>query len=125
MLIACLNVVAAVAVFAVPHDGLYVERLALLVVPTTLAAAVVLAREQTALASQLQRWRRGVLGFTIVALWIAMLIELRDFEEPTPQAASADVRPSSDTVSSSVFLKGVPAWPRLEREETNALRPQR
>ena len=69
-----LNLAAFVAVLQVSVDDTeYVEQLALLSIPTTLAAAFVLVREQTALAARLQNIPRVVLSLSIVALWIAVL----------------------------------------------------
>jgi hypothetical protein len=84
LLLMALNVSAGVAVLVAPHDSLYIERLSLLLVPTTLAAALVLARDQTALAARLQRRPKMWLAFTIVALWAVMLIEVIGFKAPTP-----------------------------------------
>lgn len=52
----------------------YVDRLAILVIPTTIAAAFVLYREQTALATRLQ-WlgSRGILAATTIVLWLLVL----------------------------------------------------
>lgn len=87
-LLGVLSLCAAVAVFFVPRDSLYVERLALLVVPTTLATAVVLTREQSALANQLQRWPRLLLTVAIAILWMTMLIELLAFHDSQPSTSS-------------------------------------
>jgi hypothetical protein len=78
-----LDVAAAVAVLAAPQDDeLYVERLAVLVVPTTFAATVVLAREQSALSAQLQQVPRLFLLLTLVALWTVTIVQVLRFTPP-------------------------------------------
>lgn len=74
-----LNLLALGVAVAMAHDSVLVERLSLLTVPTTLAATFVLVREQTALASRLQRWRRIGLGVTTALLWVAVLVLLLTF----------------------------------------------
>jgi hypothetical protein len=79
---AAIDVIAAGEVLRVAQDGLYVERLAVLVVPTTLAATVVLAREQSALSARMQFPARLVLLLTLVGLWVATLVEIAVFVAP-------------------------------------------
>lgn len=74
-----LNIGAAVVAMAMPHDEVLVERLALLTIPTTLAATFVLVREQTALASRLLGRARTALGITTVVLWLVVLGLLMTF----------------------------------------------
>jgi hypothetical protein len=79
---AAIDVIAAGEVLRVAQDGLYVESLAVLVVPTTLAATVVLAREQSALSARMQFPARLVLLLTLVGLWVATLVEIAVFVAP-------------------------------------------
>jgi len=74
-----LDVLALLAILLAPRDPLYVERLAVLVLPTTVAAALVLAREHSALSAHLQVHTRRLLGLTILALWIVAIAEVRWF----------------------------------------------
>ncbi|HEV7773577.1 MAG TPA: hypothetical protein VGO48_09865 [Conexibacter sp.] len=73
-----LNLGAVAVAIGMPHDAL-VERLALLTIPTTLAATFVLVREQTALASRLLGRARVALGATTVLLWLVVLVLLLTF----------------------------------------------
>jgi hypothetical protein len=77
-----LDFIAAGLVVVLP-DGDYVARLALLILPTTLAVTVVLAREQSALSARLQaRARRWLLG-SLAVLWAMMLIAVGGLVGPT------------------------------------------
>jgi hypothetical protein len=80
------NVGAMVAALVMPTSESYVDRLAILVVPTTIAAAFVLYREQTALATRLQ-WlgSRGLLAATTVVLWMLVLVCLITYDDPADQ----------------------------------------
>jgi hypothetical protein len=66
----------AVALLGPTESDTFVDRLAVLSVPTTLAAAFVLAREQSALALRLQVLPRILLGMTTAALWIVVLLQI-------------------------------------------------
>jgi hypothetical protein len=52
------------------------------VVPTTFAATVVLAREQSALSAQLQQVPRLFLLLTLVALWTVTIVQVLRFTPP-------------------------------------------
>jgi hypothetical protein len=121
VLLAFLNFSAALAVFLVPHDGSYIGRLALLVVPTTLTAAVVLSRERTALANELQRWRRFFVGTSILVLWIALFVEVIAYNEPPDsQNQGGAVR----NVGESTSLR-VDSISRIDMAKAGAQRNQR
>lgn len=96
-LLSSLNIVATVAVFAVPRDS-YVERLAILSLPATVASALVLSREQSALAARLQLRSRFILILTFALLFVALLLEVFSYEERQPPlkmaGASAVVAPA-------------------------------
>lgn len=82
--IALLTVAAiAVELWRGGERDLY-ARLALVIVPTTIAATVALAREQTALASRLQSTARIALLLSIIALWIVALVQIVVFHPPAP-----------------------------------------
>lgn len=74
-LLAILLVVAALTAVAVDDDTL-VEKLAVLTVPTTFAAALLLLREQTALGARLDAGRRRLLGWATIALWSVAVYRL-------------------------------------------------
>jgi hypothetical protein len=80
--LAAIDVAAAAAILEAGVDDSPFERLALLAVPTTLAAAVVLSREQSALAARLQRPARTVLVVTAIALWTVTLVQVFRFVQP-------------------------------------------
>jgi hypothetical protein len=67
-----LNLAAIAAVLIINLDGDLASRLAVLVIPTTVAATFVLVREQTALATRLQARPRLILAATAVALWLVV-----------------------------------------------------
>ena len=92
------NMGALIGVLLIEQDGAYVDRLAILAIPTTVAAAVVLIREQTALAIRLQ-WRgaRMLLAFSTLILWVGVVVSVvaYDSEERLP-----DSRPDGQAQSS-------------------------
>lgn len=75
-LLAMLLVVAALTALMVKDAGTLVEKLAVLTVPTTFAAALLLLREQTALGARLDAGRRRVLGAATIALWTIAVARL-------------------------------------------------
>jgi hypothetical protein len=70
-----LIVVAAIAT-AVTDCSALLAKLAVLTVPTTFAATLLLLREQTALGALLDAKRRAVLGAVTVALWAVAMVRL-------------------------------------------------
>ena len=75
-LFALLTLVAAVGVTQIPADDNLSDRVAVLVVPTTLAAAILLGRDPTPLAARLFRGHRLVTGALITVLWMLALVRL-------------------------------------------------
>ena len=71
-----LNGGALAAVLSLNGGDSYVEQVAVLTLPTTLAAAFVLVREETALASRLQKLPRLALGLALLGLAIGVGVEL-------------------------------------------------
>lgn len=96
--LATLNGLTIGTCLLMPHDDLLVERLALLTVPTTLAATVVLVREQTALATRLQASARARLGGSTVMLWLIVVAMLVTFH---PKG-----RPQSGTTGGAIPRRG-------------------
>lgn len=77
ILVVTLIVLAAlVGVFTVPESEQLPGELALLVTPTTFAAALLLIREETSLAVRLQAAWRAILAFAVTTLWLAALVRL-------------------------------------------------
>jgi hypothetical protein len=74
-LLAILLVLAAITALAVDDRSL-VEKLAVLTVPTTFAAALLLLREQTPIGARLDAGRRWVLALATVALWSIAIARL-------------------------------------------------
>lgn len=70
---AILNVTSAAAALLIPRDEAFVERLAILSVPVTLAGTLVLIREQSSLASELQAAGRRWLAGSMILLWTAVI----------------------------------------------------
>ena len=70
------------AIGAVPFIGFDdPDRLAILVIPTTIAATFALVREQTALAARLQWMPRLLLAATTIALWLEVVVGLILFDD--------------------------------------------
>lgn len=68
------NVLALLLVLVLDPNGEQASRLAVLAIPTTVAATFVLVREETALAVRLQVVPRAVLAATALALWVVVSI---------------------------------------------------
>jgi hypothetical protein len=77
-----LNIAAAVMATGVSGGGPTLDRLAILAVPTTIAAAFALTREQTALASRLIAGPRWVLILTTLVLWTVVIFEVGTYHPP-------------------------------------------
>lgn len=82
------NVIAIVAIPLIDFDGSVGDRLAVLVIPTTIAATFALVREQTALAARLQWIPRLILTLTTVALWLEVVVGLIVLDEGHPHKDS-------------------------------------
>jgi hypothetical protein len=84
-MLAVANLAALVGVLLIENGRSYVDRLAVLVIPTTVAATFVLIREQTALATRLQ-WRgsRAFLAATTLVLWIVVVVGLIRYDDTAP-----------------------------------------
>jgi hypothetical protein len=76
VLLCLASLLAIVATSVIGFSGPVGDRLAVLAIPTTIAAAFVLAREQTALATRLQWIPRTVLAAITLALWAEIAIGL-------------------------------------------------
>jgi hypothetical protein len=76
VLLAVLNVLAIAFSLLLGSPDELASRLAVITVPTTVAAAFVLGREQTALAARLQTIPRLALAMSAVALWVAVGVQL-------------------------------------------------
>ncbi len=74
-IVTLLATVAAALLPAGPHDDLFAG-LAVLALPVTLTAALLILREQTALAARLQTWPRYALGVLTALLWIVVIARL-------------------------------------------------
>lgn len=81
-MLAVANIAALVGALLIDKDPSYVDRLAILVIPTSVAATFVLTKEQTALATRLQ-WRgsRAFLATTTILLWIAVVAGLIGYDD--------------------------------------------
>ena len=75
-LLITLNVSAAITALVIGTRGELEARLAILVVPTTLATTFVLVREQTALLVRLLQLTRLPLGASTLMLWLVAVVQL-------------------------------------------------
>jgi hypothetical protein len=92
-----MGIAAAAVALAIPREQSYVETLGILTIPVSVAAAFVLIREDTGLATRVQRMWRGALSLVTVALWtivIACLIHYsgaqQDATGPLDSSASRE-----------------------------------
>lgn len=76
LLVLALAICAAVVAALIPRSDELPAGLGLIVVPTTFAVAVLLAREQTSLASRLLRPLRLALAVAVIALWAVAALRL-------------------------------------------------
>lgn len=96
-LLTVLNVLSVIVVLNIDHaDEHLLDRLAILTVPTTLAAAFFLTREQTALAQRVTVVFRVVVALTTLVLWCAVLYWVDRFH---PEPAPNSVKTSSAAVA--------------------------
>lgn len=96
-LLCVINLLAIAAVPAIGFSGAAGERFALLAIPTTVAAAFVLAREQTALATRLQGIPRAALALTTFVLWAEIVIGLIVASPPPISSETPNSRPAEAT----------------------------
>ncbi|HYM53810.1 MAG TPA: hypothetical protein VES97_00495, partial [Solirubrobacteraceae bacterium] len=76
LLVGGLAAAAVVIGLLLPRKPDLITSLAVVVVPITVAAALLAVREQTALASRLQAWPRALVVVATMALWSAVLLRL-------------------------------------------------
>ena len=88
VLLSTANLLAIVAIPLIDFDGSVGDRLAVLVIPTTIAATFALVREQTALAARLQWIPRLFLTLTTAVLWLEVVAGLVLIDEGGSQHAS-------------------------------------
>jgi hypothetical protein len=81
-LLICVNLLAIALAFFVGNEPEAASRLAVIAVPTTIAATFVLTREQTALASRLQAVPRLALTMSTLALWLVVSLQLWVLDSP-------------------------------------------
>lgn len=82
------NVVAVVLALLIGSDEELASRLAVLVLPTTIAATFVLIREQTALATRLQAIPRLVLALSALLVWGVVGVQLLVSSTPAEKIGS-------------------------------------
>jgi hypothetical protein len=96
-LLTMISLAATIVVLTLPEDRFFISSLGVLAVPTTVASAFVLTREDSPLATRLQRAWRGALALASLALWFVLVLRLTGYEAPqqTPtQKSSATAAPS-------------------------------
>lgn len=116
------SLLAIAAVSAIGFAGSVGDKLAVLAIPTTIAATFVLAREQTALATRLQWIPRAVLAAITFALWAEIAIGLAVTDDAGQRAsverpvAPPSWRKVSPAVSRMNQDKGAIKWLRTGHE---------
>jgi len=98
-LLTFISLLATIAVLGLPEDRFFVASLGVLAVPTTVASAFVLTREDSPLATRLQRAWRGALALASLVLWLMVVVRLTGYEAPR-EAPSKN--PSSTSQPSTV-----------------------
>lgn len=96
-LLTAIILLTAIVVATLPEDRFFISSLGVLAVPTTVASAFVLTREESSLATRLQRGWRGALATASVTLWLVVLFRLVGYEAPSQgsgQESSATPTPS-------------------------------
>jgi hypothetical protein len=89
LLLTVISIIAAIAAMSLPGDRFLVASLGVLVVPTTVASAFVLTREDTPLATRLQRFWRSSLAIATLLLWFVVVWRLIGYEAPQEDPANA------------------------------------
>jgi hypothetical protein len=114
------NVLALLFVLLLEPSGEEASRLAVLAIPTTVAATFVLVREQTALAVRLQVIPRCVLAATALALWAVVSIVVLT-AGGSGETLWAKKHPTSSSYSRKADMPRVSEenrWRKTEQEET-------
>lgn len=122
------NIVAIALAIFVGIDGGLTTGLAVLAIPTTIAAAFVLAREQTALATRLQAMPRFALAATAIALWLIVCVQVVIAEENEETSPARGERPTRSSKSPSTEQtsdwhgprNGGRKWRKTEQKEMAA-----
>lgn len=99
-LVLTLTAAALVAASLVPFGTSTVESLALLTVPTTFAAALVLTRDESPLAGRLQRRLRWVLAVITTLLWLVAIGRLLDSPDVVSPSNQPPFNPRSSAIQS-------------------------
>jgi hypothetical protein len=109
-----MGVLAAAAVvigLLLPAGRELITSLAVLVVPITVAAALLAIREQTALASRLQTWPRRAVVVTTMVLWSAVLLRLLWGGAELPPWDGSN-RPDRQTLCGTILDRSKVTWIR-------------
>ncbi|HEU5106792.1 MAG TPA: hypothetical protein VFU11_13255 [Solirubrobacterales bacterium] len=88
-LLTVISIVAAIAALSLDENRFLVGGLGVLAVPTTVASAFVLAREDSPLATRLQRYLRTGLVVATLALWSVVVGRLVSYDPPVDKPSSA------------------------------------
>lgn len=91
LLLVILNMIAIGLTLTVAERAELASRLAVLAIPTTVAATFVLIREQTALATRLQTMPRIALAVSAVILWVVVSMRLVTMKD---EMAQPEIRPA-------------------------------
>jgi hypothetical protein len=93
LLLSVISLLAAISALSLPENRFLVGSLGVLVVPTTVASAFVLTREDSPLATRLQRYWRGGLAIATLALWFVVVWRLIGYDAPSENGGSTTAQP--------------------------------
>ncbi len=89
VLLTAISALAAVAALTLSEDRFLVASLGVLLLPTTVASAFVLTREDSPLATRLQRFWRSSLAIATLVLWCVVVGRLISYEAPPESLKNA------------------------------------
>lgn len=93
LLLTVISLLAALSALSLPANRFLVGSLGVLVVPTTVASAFVLTREDSPLATRLQRYWRAGLALATLALWFVVVGRLISYDASSEKNGGTTARP--------------------------------
>jgi hypothetical protein len=103
LLLTMISLIAAISALSLTEDRFLVGSLSVLVVPTTVASAFVLTREDSPLATRLQRYWRGGLAIATLALWLVVVGRLISYDAQSEKNGGATARPGKVNQEKGAF----------------------
>jgi hypothetical protein len=122
LLLTVISLLAAISALSLAEDRFLVGSLGVLVVPTTVASAFVLTREDSPLATRLQRYLRVGLAIATLALWFVVVGRLISYDPPSEKNVGATARPGK--VNQEKGASNGTQWSKRQRTSRSGQRTE-